>query len=227
MLRDCNIEDISDGRRYELNDMVKADTHGCAGCFKCCCNAGSSIVLDAYDVHMLKLATKRSFQGLLDDGRIELNIVDGLILPNIKMDDRNRCSFLDASGRCSIHDSRPGICRLFPLGRIYEDDSFSYFLQTKECVYESRSKIKVKKWIDIADIKESSSFILNWHIFVKQLGKNLRELRDSGRSEHINDITMYVLNEFFVKDIVTDDNIYDYLNSKIEEAGRCLKPLIG
>lgn len=55
MIRECSMEDISDGRTYELNDMVKADTGGCQGCYKCCTGMGSSIMLDPYDVWMLRV----------------------------------------------------------------------------------------------------------------------------------------------------------------------------
>ena len=32
MLRNCSLDEISDGRLYEANDMVKADCRGCEGC---------------------------------------------------------------------------------------------------------------------------------------------------------------------------------------------------
>ena len=64
------------------------------------------------------------------NNEFELNVVDGVILPNLKMSGQNdACGFLDENGRCSIHAVRPGICRLFPLGRYYENHDFSYFLQ--------------------------------------------------------------------------------------------------
>lgn len=55
------MEDISDGRTYELNDMVKADTGGCQGCYKCCTGMGSSIMLDPYDVWMLRVYPGMAF----------------------------------------------------------------------------------------------------------------------------------------------------------------------
>ena len=59
---------------------------------------------------------------------VELNVVDGVILPNLKMQGtREACAYLDAAGRCSIHPYRPGICRLFPLGRHYENGGLFIF----------------------------------------------------------------------------------------------------
>ena len=38
MIRNCSLEDISDGKLYTENDMVKADTNNCAGCKSVCCH---------------------------------------------------------------------------------------------------------------------------------------------------------------------------------------------
>ena len=233
MLRETTMEAISDGKIYGLNDMVKADTGGCRGCSKCCTGMGSSIVLDPYDVWLLKSACKKSLQELLDEGRIELNMVDGLIMPNIKMGEDERCTFLDADGRCSIHAYRPGICRLFPLGRVYQENGFAYFLQKNECVRENRAKIKVKKWIDTECIPENQRFIAAWHTFIRSVGDAVISLHEAGRGEQVRDITMYVLNEFYVSDIADEEAvenaendhayIYERLMRKIEMAKNMLR----
>ena len=83
---------------------------------------------------------ERLFETLLA-GKIELNVVDGIILPNLKMAGaEDGCGFLTEEGRCGIHPFRPGICRLFPLGRYYEENGFRYFLQVHECQKENRRK---------------------------------------------------------------------------------------
>lgn len=119
MKRNVSLEEISDGRLYGPRDMVRADCGGCRGCSACCHGMGSSVILDPLDLYRLTVGLGYTFDGLMD-GRIELNVVDGVILPNLKMSgETEACSFLDAQGRCSIHAQRPGICRLFPLGRYY------------------------------------------------------------------------------------------------------------
>ena len=79
MLRDVGLEDISDGRLYRENDMVKTDTNSCQGCKKICCiGMGRTIVLDPYDCYRLGIGTGKTFEQLLDTN-IELNMVDGCI----------------------------------------------------------------------------------------------------------------------------------------------------
>ena len=117
MKREIDMREISDGKLYGPNDLVKADCGDCHGCFACCQKMGQSIVLDPLDIYRLTKYLNVSFEQLLAE-KIELNVVDGLILPNLKMcGTEERCAFLDENGRCGIHQSRPGIGRLFPLGR--------------------------------------------------------------------------------------------------------------
>ena len=109
----------------------------------------SSIILDPLDVYRLSINLSKPVNELLA-GPLELNVADGIILPNLKMTGTNEaCSFLDTDGRCTVHAFRPGICRMFPLGRFYENHSFQYFLQVHECPKTDRSKVKIEKngWI--------------------------------------------------------------------------------
>ena len=178
MKRNVDIMDISDGRLYEAGDMVKADTGGCGGCWACCHGMGTSIILDPYDVWRLQTEAGLGFEALLEK-QVELNVVDGIILPNLKMQGAGEtCAFLDPCGRCSIHAARPGVCRLFPLGRYYEGRDFRYFLQVQECKKENRSKVKVKKWLDIPESKKYEQYILDWHYFLNGLEDRMERQQD-------------------------------------------------
>ena len=44
MLRELDFNEISDGKFYQSQDMVRADCGGCKGCSSCCRGMGSSIV---------------------------------------------------------------------------------------------------------------------------------------------------------------------------------------
>ena len=185
MKREIDMKEISDGKLYGPNDLVKADCGDCHGCFDCCQGMGQSILLDPLDIYRLTGNLKVTFEELLAD-KIELNVVDGLILPNLKMSEvHERCAFLNKEGRCSIHPYRPGICRLFPLGRYYENGGFSYFLQTGECAKENRSKIKVSKWIDTPDLTRNQQFTLQWHDLLHAMEERLTG-EDEGKQREEN-----------------------------------------
>ena len=83
MKRNVSLAEISDGHLYKANDMVKADCGGCNGCSRCCHGMGNSIILDPYDVYRMTTGMGKSMQELLA-ASVELNVVDGVILPNLK-----------------------------------------------------------------------------------------------------------------------------------------------
>ncbi len=214
MKRNVNINEISDGRLYELNDMVKAGCDGCKDCSACCQGMGNTVVLDPIDVYRLSINMECSFEQLLID-KVELNVVDGIILPNLKMDgESEKCRFLNDEGRCSIHSFRPGICRLFPLGRIYEDGSFKYFLQVHECPKPNKTKVKIKNWIDTPEIKEYEGFVNDWHYMLKSFEGLLQSADDEGKKR----ISMYVLSEFYIKEYDKEMSVYSQLRERISKA---------
>ena len=115
MERKVSLEEISDGKLYGSNDLVKADCGDCSGCSACCRGMGSSILLDPYDIMRLTKGLHMHFEQLLS-GHLALNVVDYMILPNLKMSGGDeRCSFLNDQGRCSIHPSVPASAVCFPL----------------------------------------------------------------------------------------------------------------
>ncbi len=200
MKREIDMNEISDGRLYGLNDMVKVGCNDCEGCSACCQGMGRSVILDPLDVYRLSKHLNCAFEQLMQD-KIELNVVDGVILPNLKMTEpAEKCAFLNEEGRCSIHVARPGICRLFPLGRFYDNGGFQYFLQIHECPKENKTKVKVKNWIATDDIKENEKYILAWH----NLLKVLEEFIENGADEtQVKQINLYLLQRFFI-------TAYDY-----------------
>lgn len=220
MKRDIDINEISDGKLYELNDMVKADCHDCEGCSACCHGMGSSIVLDPMDIYRMVLGTGKSVPELLG-GYLELNVVDGIVLPNLLLEgEKESCRFLDGQGRCSIHNFRPGICRLFPLGRIYQDGEVKYFLQVHECKKENRTKIKVKKWLGIPESEKYEKFVVDWHYFLNDMEEQIKEKQDDTFHKTI---TMQILNLFYMSPYDLNEDFYQQFYLRLQEAKAWLK----
>jgi Fe-S-cluster containining protein len=214
MKRNVDLKDISDGNLYGLNDMVKADCQDCKGCSDCCRGMGESIILDPLDIHRLKENLGLSFDELLQD-KIELHLVDGVILPNLKMSgERDCCTFLDETGRCSIHGFRPGICRLFPLGRYYENRSFQYFLQVHECKNTNRSKVKVKKWIDTPEVAKYQQFISDWHFFLNDVENWLETVVEEQMRK---EVVLLILQTFYVQIFHSGKDFYEQFNQRLSE----------
>lgn len=206
MKREWDMSAVSDGQLYGEEDMVKADCNGCHGCSACCRGMGNSIVLDPYDIYRLQMGTGKDLNSFMSQKEIELNVVDGLILPNLKMDEMDeKCRFLNEEGRCSIHQYRPGICRLFPLGRIYENGDYQYFLQIHECPEPHKSKVKPSKWIDTPENGKYHRYLLQWHDFRIET-QNWLEGKDL---EIQKKITILFLQIFFLQPFSHEQDFYE------------------
>lgn len=214
MLREVDINEISDGNRYGSSDMVKIGCNNCNGCSECCKGMSDTIVLDPYDVARLTKYLNRSFESLIGDA-ISLIVVDGLILPVIQMNnEKKQCVFLNEEGRCSVHEARPGICRLFPLGRIYEEGGFSYFLQTEECPAKNKTKVKIKKWIGEADYAGYEKYVNAWHNLVIEMRTQVASMTNS---EEIKVVCMKLLTEFYIKGYHQTEDVFLQIINRIND----------
>ena len=174
MRRKGDLSSLTDGKLYRSSDMAKLGCNDCEGCSACCKGMGNSVVLDPYDVWRLSKGLGIPFNSMIGK-QVMLSVVDGLILPSLNMENETGvCPFLNEAGRCSIHAFRPGICRLFPLGRYYHENGFSYVLMTGECKKENRTKVKIEKWIGEANLKEYENFIVQWKKLLNDTRKKIQ-----------------------------------------------------
>lgn len=220
MKREVPVKDLQ--KLYSANDMVKAGCGGCADCCDCCQGMGESVILDPLDVWRLSEGLKQDFVHLMQQ-YLELNVVDGIILPNLRMaGGGERCCFLNEAGRCSIHPYRPGLCRLFPLGRYYENGSFSYFLQQSECRMKPKTKVKVSKWLDTPEVKKYEGFVLMWHNLLEELQRLFEEQKDEQLQK---DAGVYLLNTFYAAPYEDRRGFYGEFGERLLRMKKLLKVL--
>ena len=212
MKRNVSFEEISDNRKYTHNDLAKISCNGCIGCHECCEFTDDTILLDPYDLFLLSKNLKMPFDKMLGKF-IDLTVVDSVVTPFLcKNKETGACVFLDENGRCKSHDFRPGFCRMFPLGRIYEDDgeSFNYFIQVHECPYPNKSKVKIKNWLDIENIEKYEEFILKWHKIIK----NISEFAEESPST-LNQINTRLLSVFFATGYDYEKDFYTQFEERL------------
>ena len=217
------ILDISDGKLYSANEMAKISCHDCAGCSSCCRDMGESIWLDPYDMYQLTKNLGKTIEELLVK-EIELHVEEGLILPNIKMvgGQEPACSFLNEEGRCSIHDFRPGFCRLFPLGRNYEGDKLTYFVLKDACPAPNKSKVKINKWLGLPNLKAYEKFLVEWHALTKMLRAYYEEHMQE--EAVIKAINMKFLQIFYLTPYEEED-FYEVFQMRMNEMKNFLNTL--
>ena len=201
---------------YSSNDMARIACDNCNGCSECCQGMGDTILLDPYDMMQLCKNTDTDFETLMHDA-VELGVQEGMILPNLKMSqEQNQCQFLDQNGRCSIHAFRPGLCRLFPLGRNYEGGSFQYFVVDDGCPKEGKTKVKINKWLGIKDLKRHEAFLSQWHYFVKGFKRMIQEEAGTENgNELIRKRNMLMIQNLFVMPYDPELDFYEEVAERI------------
>lgn len=196
---------------YSANDMARLGCGDCAGCSACCRGMGQSIVLDPYDIYHLQAATGLTFGQLMQE-KVELHVEDGLILPSIRMqDDSDLCGFLDREGRCGIHNHRPGLCRLFPLGRNYDESGLKYFLLEDACRKQNRTKVKIRKWLGIEALPQYEGFLVTWHDLRREVQEQIAKRQEDGFTQKMN---IKFLEVFYQNPYDIDQDFYEQFNER-------------
>lgn len=207
-----NLEEISDGKLYTLNDMVKLGCDGCNKTASCCRFAEDTITLDPFDFYQFFTGEGLSFEQLYGSGRIALSPVQGLLLPHLNFSkEEQACPFLKNDGLCKIHAHRPGLCRLFPLARYYEENRLYYILQIHECPNSVTPKTKVKNWIGLPNAEQYEDFLLSWHSLVLRVQEKIAAATDN---QTISTVTTALLKLFFLTPYAQED-FYEQFKTRV------------
>ena len=183
-------------RLYGAQDMARVASSACEGCGACCRGMGDTIVLDPYDAWQLCAGTGSTFEALMGAG-VDLHVEEGVILPHIMMKkETDSCFFLGNDGRCGIHAFRPGICRLFPLGRQFGKEKISYFVVPDGCVKGGLSKVRIDRWIGIPGLPRYEAYKSDWRELVRTLKARIAA-EESGEVQR--NINLYFLRTFYME----------------------------
>ena len=106
------------------------------------------------------------------------------------------------------------ICRVFPLGRIYEDGNVTYFLQREACKKSNRTKVKVSKWLDTPELKKYHCFLADWH----SLKKAAEQICKEGEENSAKTVNLFLLNLFFRKPYGAERNFFEQFYERIQQA---------
>lgn len=206
-------------RLLRSSDMARIATRGCAGCGDCCTGMGDTIHLDPWDVCFLCAATGKSFSAMMNE-EIALHVEQGLILPHLQMRrDSGRCPFLGEDRRCGIYEQRPGICRLFPLGRNFDGEGMQYFVVEGGCDMPGKSRVQVSRWLGVKDLARYENFVPRWHYFVRRLQERIRQRGDQA---YARELSMRVLRLFYL--VPWDpDAFYEQFSGRLERFERSLE----
>ncbi len=134
----------------------------CAECGDCCRNVKKEdkIILSPVDIYRAANYLDIEIDEVLSK-YCDMLPGDESMLPLVVLKERldGSCSFLK-KGRCTIHQAKPIVCSLYPLGRmlffndVTKDQEFRYYLNEFDCAAGRDEEHRVQDWLDRFDIEE-------------------------------------------------------------------------
>jgi len=139
---------------------------GIYGCTSNCCTKSAPIILNPYEIALICRECKLSYEDLLDI--VETDRAKGF--PIVMLPRDPACYFWTGRG-CRIYRARPLACRLFPLGRVFDNGQSHIVLpQLNVCSgLTSSSKKNVADYLREQDTFTAIQMADRWIEFVSEI----------------------------------------------------------
>lgn len=213
----------------------------CSRCNNCCKHrpgeGGFTIPsLLPYDIirlsRSLKITTTEFLERYAEFDQRDWPSIKRPFLKFIGDEQEMRCPFLDDSG-CSVHDDKPMICRLYPLGRFSLRTKVIITLpkKLKHCPGGSGQEHTVRNWLDESGVQDHFKHDKFWDLFFSMDIEIFNSLPQEGRDTFYT--TLYDFDQILVKfgfDGLSDpaeeivDVSYDFCKRLLKEFGCLLDP---
>lgn len=165
----------------------------CRRCGKCCIHQ-HTIILTTRDLYNIAKKQNRPIKNVIED-YTEIYIGRNSRLPVVHLlsNGKNDSCPLLVDGLCSVHDCKPAVCALYPLGRVikqhYDEKSgirkeptVHYILNDVTCGSAKRVNT-VRSWLERSGIAEHDEFYLLWNELMMDLCYIIRDMEKTDTAE--------------------------------------------
>lgn len=186
----------------EKNPLNLDDTFQfkCRGCGKCCRNR-EDILLTARDIYNIACFLGRTTEYIFNR-YCESYVGSSSRMPLVRLrpSGPTKACPLQLNKRCIVHEAKPAVCALYPLGRVadmqdMEEDAATpaiiepkYFLQPTKCGSPDRAQT-VRSWLERFGIPVEDDFYALWTETITFISETFHLLE----SEEIAEKTLEVL----------------------------------
>lgn len=143
-------------------------------CQKCgyCCDH-TLIELSPFDIRNICTELKIT----TTDFHQQYSVYNFVEYPKCVLKNRPHCPF--KKGVCTIYPSRPIRCRLYPLGRVFQEEEVIYVLPEENCIgFDSGRKQTIAEWLEREGINEHNDLTNEWNRFlIKVKERNLDKVQ--------------------------------------------------
>ncbi|GAB6152590.1 YkgJ family cysteine cluster protein [Desulfosporosinus burensis] len=167
-------------KRLIENPMKPTDTFkfSCKACGNCCRNRQEPILLTGYDVFRIAKGLRIEMQEVVT--KYTIGYVGGTSnLPVLTLKERQdgSCSLL-RKGKCMVHDNKPLVCAIYPLGRYYlpAEKRFGYFQQEICC--GTAKEQTLEEWLNIFNVHEWDEAASLWATVITKLAEQTMKIKE-------------------------------------------------
>lgn len=179
-----------DQLKQHLLDLDAEFSFKCRRCGKCCIHQ-DTILFNARDIYNIARKKGMTMQQVIE-AYTEVYIGRNSRLPVVHLlsnGPKGACPLLE-NGRCSVHDCKPTVCALFPLGRIVMGEKsgepiedldkiqVKYIINDFTCGSAKRVNT-VRSWLDKFGIPEHDEFFLLWNKVSMSLVRAVAKLEEA------------------------------------------------
>ena len=193
-IRKLAVEGRTEEIERQLMDLDSEFRFKCRKCGKCCKHQ-DTILFTPRDIFNIAQKLQITPEEVINK-YAETYIGSASKIPVVHMVPRGQnavCPFLK-DGLCSIHDCKPTVCALFPLGRVVvnanalekglEDGQVEVKYMQVDTDCGSRKRVNtVREWLARFGIPEHDDFFLQWSRMTAMLHRMIRELEEHHVSE--------------------------------------------
>ena len=218
-----------DSLKIGLDETFKFN---CTMCGKCCINR-EDILLKPKDLFVackeLSLKPQEFIQKYC-----ECYVGDSSGLPIVRLKpvgENKRCPMLQGS-RCAIHNAKPEVCAMFPIGRCISIDKNELENSDKisEIVYinqkvncgDKRATHTVREWLNKFNIPVDDEYFIEWHKVVSSMALDIQEL-EKYTPEKIKGLMYNNLFEFLYVDYDLEKDFMKQFKLNAEKATGMVK----
>ena len=175
------VEIVENRDQYKIG-LDDTFTFGCKMCGKCCTNR-EDIMLTPRDVFRMAKELQMSMQDFIQK-YCESYIGPSSKFPVIRLfpeGEDKHCPLLK-DRKCIVHQSKPVVCALFPIGRMFSAEqgqemstqNLTYLLMHHGCG-DGTEKHSVREWLTTFNIPLEDEFHIMWTNALAEISKRLRE----------------------------------------------------
>ena len=216
----------------QLMDLDGEFRFKCRKCGKCCKHQ-DTILFNPRDIFNIARKLHMTPEAVIKE-YAETYIGSASRIPVVHMVPRGQnavCPFLK-DGLCSIHDCKPTVCALFPLGRVVlnaealekglEDGQVEvkYILNDIDCGSRKQAHT-VREWLAQFEIPEHDEFFLLWSRLTAMLHRMIHELEE----HHVSDGTLNLFWSAIFSTLYVDYDVSKEFLPQFQQAAEKLSSL--